>query len=89
MNAASILPELEVFDVGMADFASVMVAESVLTGPLYFNILLGNFGTAAFNLRNASAIINALFKPYTWSTTGIGQHQLAANVLSIAIGGNV
>src|SRR5262249_23838805 len=45
MNGRGILPELEVFDLGMVDYARFLLERGVLEPPLYFNILLGSLGT--------------------------------------------
>lgn len=44
MNARGVMPELEIFDIGMIDFMKVLIAEGRLRGPFYVNLLLGNPG---------------------------------------------
>ena len=85
----SIVPELEVFDAAMADYSHVLIERGLLRAPLYFNILLGSVGAAAFNARNIACILDALPHGSTWALAGIGRHQLHANVLSLTLGGNV
>lgn len=47
MNERGILPELEVFDMGMIDYARYLIERKVLREPFYFNLLLGSLGTLA------------------------------------------
>ena len=43
----NIKPELEVFDVGMVNFANYLIDKGVLKPPFYFNILLGDVASRA------------------------------------------
>jgi 3-keto-5-aminohexanoate cleavage enzyme len=52
--------ELEVFDLGMVNFAHVLIKEGLLHPPYYFNILLGNIATAQANIVHLSLIVNQL-----------------------------
>ena len=45
MSERGIVPELEVFDFGMVDYAKTLLDRGVLRTPLYFNLLLGSLGT--------------------------------------------
>jgi uncharacterized protein (DUF849 family) len=89
MLAQGIVPELEVFDVGMANFSARLAAEGVLQAPFYFNILLGSMGTADLSPINLGAILATLPKGATWALAGIGRFQLPANTMAIALGGHV
>ena len=53
MDERGIVPELEVFDFGMLDFAKFLIDQGVLEPSVYFNLLLGSLGTLSarpFNL---------------------------------------
>ncbi|AOH85689.1 hypothetical protein AWL63_18840 [Sphingomonas panacis] len=89
MQAANIVPELEVFDVGMANYARSLAKAGRLKPPYYFNILLGSLGTADFNATNIAAIVGSLPEGSTWALAGIGRYQLSANVTSLTLGGHV
>ncbi|MEU6860402.1 3-keto-5-aminohexanoate cleavage protein [Glycomyces sp. NPDC046736] len=89
MRDNGITPELEVFDVGMVNYANHLIAKGVLTGPHYFNILLGSRGTADVSAANAAACLASLPSESTWAFAGIGRFQTAANTLALSLGGHV
>jgi 3-keto-5-aminohexanoate cleavage enzyme len=89
MQEREITPELEVFDVGMANYAKVLISRGVLRPPYYFNILFGSLGTAEVSAANAAAVLAALPSGATWAFAGIGRFQQAANALALSLGGHV
>lgn len=89
MLACGIRPELEVFDVGMANFARVLLKEGLLKAPLYVNVLLGNIAGAQPDLIQLAAILAALPPDCIVSIAGIGQHQLASNALGLLVADGV
>lgn len=89
MRSRGIIPELEVFDVGMADYAQYLVDKGILTRPLYANLLLGSLGTARATPDNLCALIRSLPSGTTWSATGIGRFQFFVNSLAVTMGGHV
>ncbi|MEQ1779736.1 MAG: 3-keto-5-aminohexanoate cleavage protein [Hyphomonadaceae bacterium] len=84
-----IKPELEVFDVGMVNFANYLIEKDILRPPFYFNILLGNVSSAQANLLHVSAVLASLPPGALWSLAGFGADQLPMNALAIAMGGGV
>ena len=84
-----IKPELEVFDVGMANFARVLLKEGLLKPPLYVNVLLGNIAGAQPDLIQLAAILAALPPDCIVSLAGIGQHQMASNALGLLVADGV
>lgn len=89
MKDKGIVPELEVFDIGMINFAKYLIRKKLLEPPYYFNLLLGNIACAQANLLHAGVMINDLPDDSLWSLAGIGNAQLPMNSLSLAIGGGV
>lgn len=89
MREREIAPELEVFDVGMADYASYLADKGVLRPPFYANVLLGSLGTAAVGAANLAAVLAALPQGTTWALAGIGRYQTRANTIATALGGHV
>jgi len=83
MAEKGIRPELEVFDLGMANFARVLLKEGLIRAPLYVNVLLGNIAGGQANLLQLSAILAALPEDCIVSVAGLGRFQLAANGLGI------
>ncbi len=86
MYERGIVPELEVFDVGMARYARFLVDKGVLEPPFYVNILLGNVATAGCDPMDLAAIVHSLPEGCTWCVAGIGREQLRANMLGILFG---
>jgi uncharacterized protein (DUF849 family) len=89
MKDLGILPELEVFDLGMANYIHYLIAKDLLEPPFYANLFLGNVAGAQLNLLHAGILLEDLPKQTYWSMAGIGDVQLAANALGIAMGGGV
>ena len=89
MNERNIVPELEVFDFGMLDYAKYLIERKVLREPFYFNLLLGSLGTAAATPFNLASLVMSLPSGATWAAAGIGRYQFAMNSLAIVTGGNV
>lgn len=84
-----IVPELEVFDIGMINYAKYLEKKGLLDGPYYFNLLFGNIACSQANLLHAGVMINDLPDNSIWSLAGIGNEQLKMNSLSLAFGGGV
>jgi uncharacterized protein (DUF849 family) len=89
MNQRKIVPELEVFDVGMINYAQYLIEKGLLKPPYYFNLILGSLGAASLNAINLAAMISSLPDNATWSLGGIGRFQVAANTIAIALGGHI
>ena len=89
MNEKKIVPELEVFDMGMIDYSKFLLAKKILKPPLYYNLLLGSLGTIQATPLNLAMMVNSLPAGATWGAAGIGRYQFQMNALAIAMGGNV
>ena len=89
MQENGIRPELEVFDLGMANFVRVLLKEGLVTAPLYVNVLLGNVAGAQADLLPLAAILAALPPDCVVSVAGIGRNQLAANSLGLLVADGV
>lgn len=89
MLERGIVPELEVFDVGMINYAKYLKKKGLIRPPYYFNLILGNIACAQANLLNSGVMVNELPEKSFWSIGGIGNAQLKMNSLSIAMGGGV
>lgn len=89
MADRGIKPELEIFDLGMANYANYLVGKGVLTGAVYANLFLGNIATAQATLLELGVLLNALPEDWMWSVAGIGAAQLPMNAVAIAYGGGV
>ena len=89
MRDRGIVPEWEVFDLGMLDYATYLRTKGLLGDPVYVNLLLGSLGTLQATPFNLALAVERLPAGATWAAAGIGRHQLAINRLAIAMGGHV
>jgi 3-oxoadipate:acetyl-CoA acetyltransferase len=89
MAERGIVPELEVFDFGMVDYAKVLIEREVLRPPFYFNLLLGSLGTLSATPFHLATLVASLPPGSTWSAAGIGRFQFSVNAMAITMGGHV
>ena len=89
MNERGIVPELEIFDWGMLDYAKYLVDRRILREPFYFNLLLGSLGTLSATPLHLSTLVASLPPKATWAAAGIGRFQFYVNSMAITMGGHV
>jgi 3-keto-5-aminohexanoate cleavage enzyme len=89
MRDRGIVPEWEVFDLGMLDYAAYLRTRGLLADPVYVNLLLGSLGTLQATPLNLALAVERLPAGATWAATGIGRYQAAMHRLAIAMGGHV
>ena len=89
MASHGIVPELEIFELGMLDYAHYLIERGVLKEPFYFNFLLGSLGTMSANPMNLALLVSRLPAGAIWAGAGIGRFQLRMNAISITMGGHV
>jgi uncharacterized protein (DUF849 family) len=89
MHGQGIVPELEVFDMGMLDYAKYLIDRKVLHEPFYFNLLLGSLGTLSATPFHLSTLITSLPPNATWAAAGIGKFQFYVNSMAITMSGHV
>lgn len=89
MKIRGILPEMEVFDAGMVNYAKYLERKGLIEPPHYFNLILGNISCAQADLLHMGIILRDLPPNSFWSMGGVGDCQLTTNAIAIAIGGGV
>jgi uncharacterized protein (DUF849 family) len=89
MQDRGVVPEWEIFDFGMLDYAHYLRDRGLLPGPVYANLLLGSLGALAATPLNLALLVERLPKGATWAAAGIGRYQFEVNRLAIAMGGGV
>jgi uncharacterized protein (DUF849 family) len=89
MGRVGIRPELELFDIGMVDYASFLYKRGVLRGPCYANLLLGSLGTISASPRNLVRMTEDLHEDLVWAATGIGKTAYPLQLMAAAMGGGV
>ena len=89
MRERGIVPELEIFDLGMVNFAHVLRKEGLLPGPVVANLFFGNVAGMQANLPEVGLAVERLPEGALWSGAGLGDFQLTAQALAVAAGGGV
>jgi 3-keto-5-aminohexanoate cleavage enzyme len=89
MLERGIVPELEIFDFGMVDYAKYLIDRGVLRPPFYFNLLLGSLGTLSATPLHLATLVESLPDEAVWAAAGIGRFQFAMNSLAVTMGGHV
>ena len=84
-----IRPELEVFDLGMINYAKYLIRKKLIFPPYYFNLILGNIACAQADMMSLGLMVRELPPDSIWSVGGVGDAQLAMNAMSIVAGGGV
>ena len=70
MQEMGIKPELEVFDMGMLNYAFFLVRKKILTQPCFVNILLGSLGSTPARLQELGMLSREIPADWTWAAAG-------------------
>lgn len=89
MRDRGIVPELEIFDLGMVNFAHVLQREGILIGDFPANIFLGNIAGIQATPTELGLAIDRLPPRAHWNGAGLGDAQVTATMMAIAAGGGV
>lgn len=89
MTEAGIKPELEIFDIGMANMAAYLADRGLLPGVRYANLLFGNIATAQARLLDIAAVVAALPPGIVHSFAGIGANQLSVAAVAASVADGV
>jgi 3-keto-5-aminohexanoate cleavage enzyme len=84
-----IVPEIEIFDIGMLDEAMRLRNMGLITEPLQFDFVMGVPGAIGSEPAHLVHLVRSLPPESTWSVAGIGRHQLELGTIALAMGGNV
>lgn len=85
MEHLGVVPEIEVFDLGMINYMRYLIGKRILHPPYYVNVFVGAITGA--QIEHAGMLIKDLPEGSLWSLAGLGNAQLAANAIGIAMGG--
>lgn len=89
MQERGIVPELEIFDLGMLDYARHLIERGVLRPPYYFNLILGSLGTLAASPLNLATLADRMPPGSAWAGGGIGRYQRLVTAMAVTMGGHV
>lgn len=84
-----IVPEIEVFDMGMLDEALRLRGMGLISDPIQFDFVMGVPGAIGADPAHLMHMVRCLPSGSTWSVAGIGRHQLTLGVMALALGGHV
>lgn len=84
MAKCGVKPELEVFDLGMMEFAHELIREGLITPPYYFNVILGNVASAKTTFSHIAALTSHVPENSLISFGGIGPSQMPAHLAALA-----
>jgi Uncharacterized conserved protein len=84
MLERGILPEIEIFDLGMANVLHFLQDKGLVTRPAYANLLFGNLATAQADFLEIGAVVSRLPTGTIWSLAGIGASQLPVAAMAAA-----
>jgi uncharacterized protein (DUF849 family) len=89
MRERGIVPELEVFDLGMLNMVHVLRREGLLHGMVPCNLFFGNIAGMQPTPVQFAAAVTSLPADVLWSATGLGDFQGIAQAMAIHAGGGV
>jgi uncharacterized protein (DUF849 family) len=84
-----IKPELEIFDMGMINFANYLIKKNLLKPPYVINLLLGNIAGLQPEFLDLGLALERIPKPSIHLVAGLGSFQRQGNTLGILSGGGV
>jgi uncharacterized protein (DUF849 family) len=89
MLEKGIRPELEVFDLGMINYAKYLIRTKIIRPPYYVNFILGNIACAQSDMLHFGLLLKDLPGRTYWSAGGVGDYQFQTNVMALIAGGGV
>ncbi|MGY2876923.1 3-keto-5-aminohexanoate cleavage enzyme [Marmoricola sp. URHA0025 HA25] len=89
MRDRDIVPELEIFDLGMVNVAHVLRKEGLVPSTAVANLFFGNIAGMQANAAEVGLAVERLPDGLLWAGAGLGDFQLTAQSLAVAVGGGV
>lgn len=83
MMENDIKPELEIFSLGMVNYAHYLIEKNLLKPPYYCNVILGNIACAQAKPLHFGLIQNELPSNSVMTVGGVGDYQHNANVMGM------
>jgi len=89
MREKGIIPELEIFDLGMMETVGRFIKKDLLPKKFHTQFVLGVPGGMSGEAGNLFTLTERLGKGQSWSVAGIGRYELPLAAHAIAMGGHV
>jgi len=84
-----VVPELEVYEMGMLEYAFKLIEKGILSEPAHVQFVLGVPGGMSADYRNLAALVSRVPGSWSWGVAGVGRSQLSLATQALAMGGNV
>lgn len=88
MKKNGVMPELEIFDMGMLESVQRYLDQNLLPEKYHVNFVLGVPGGMNGSIENLVALVSRLPAGRTWTAAGIGKYQLPIAVHAAVMGGH-
>ncbi len=89
MRAKNIMPELEIFDLGMLECVEIYKKNGDIPQKYHLDFVLGVPGGMAATAANLVLLTDRIEGGQTWTVAALGRFQLPLSVHAIAMGGHV
>ena len=89
MHQHGVMPELEVYEVGMIEAGFRLAKKGVLKGPMHFQFVLGVPGGMSGEPKNLQHMVSFMPEGVHWGVAGVGRYQLPLAVHALVMGGHV
>ncbi len=89
MKDNGVMPEFEIFEVGMIETAKKLAKKQLVELPGHFDFVMGVPGAISGDPRNLMHLVSMLPEGSTWTVAGIGRHELPLGTMAILLGGHV
>lgn len=88
-QAATVKPELEIFDAGMIGTTKHYLKRGLIGAPAHYQFVLGCPGGMDATVENLCFLQRMLPEHATWSATGVGKGHIPLLMAALAMGGHV
>lgn len=93
MQQQGIVPELEIYEVGMLETAARYLKQGILKEPLHFQFVLGVPGGLSGDVRHLPYLLEVMKSHFSasshWGVAGIGRYEFPIAEQAIKLGGHV
>jgi len=89
MKEWNVIPEFEIYDIGMIDTVKRLMDEKVVSPPPQLSLILGVMGGISATPKNLLFMVESIPEKSNWQVIAIGRHQFTLGTMGVLVGGNV
>jgi 3-keto-5-aminohexanoate cleavage enzyme len=89
LQRLGIMPELELFSVGLSERAQRLIAGGLIPQPVHYALVLGLDGGMGGSIKNLVTLAATVPREAAWTAWGFGDAELSMAAAAIAMGGHV